>query len=442
MRVRLLAVVLGAIFPATAARAQDSYRLRESFPIGYRYQVSSRSELSGSLTVPPNMIKDGQPKTLALSGGSTIEYAERVLAADAGGSVQKTLRVYGRLDYRRKVGEQTQENSVRPAVRRMVVMRLQPVEVPFSPDGPMTWGEIDMVRTDIFTPALRGLLPEQDVRVGETWAAGREAVQELTDLEQVTDGQLRCRLHGTVTQNGRRYAHVTFTGTVSGVSQDGPNRQELDGLYYFDLDAQTLSYLSVHGTSFILDKDGKTMGRIEGRFVLTRRADPQLREVSDEAIRGLTLEPNEANTELLFHEPALGVQFVYPRRWTVRKADARQLTLDEPGGGGLLITLEPPSQTPSGPQFYAEVGTWLQKRSARVLRTEPPRRVPARPEEIDHFRYEVELDKQHVVLDYYVSRQPEGGAMFAARLPAKEAATLQRDVERIARSLKLIPPKR
>ena len=42
----------------------------------------------------------------------------------------------------------------------MVVIKAGERKAPFSPDGPLTWGEIDVVRTDVFNPALvPGLLP-------------------------------------------------------------------------------------------------------------------------------------------------------------------------------------------------------------------------------------------------------------------------------------------
>src|SRR5207253_1999102 len=142
--------------------------------------------LSGSLTLPGE--KGQAARSLAIAGKSAIEYDERILSQAADGKVKKTLRMYGRMDFERKVGDQLQQNSLRPEVRRLVILRHNHVEVPFAPAGPLTWGEIDLVRTDVFTPALAGLLPERAVQPGATWQAGLYAVQELTDLERVDEG--------------------------------------------------------------------------------------------------------------------------------------------------------------------------------------------------------------------------------------------------------------
>jgi hypothetical protein len=298
---------------AGAASAEEAVRLREEFPAGYQYHVSARVELSGSLTLPAEKGK-AAPKPLTVSGDSAIEYDERVLAPAADGTVDKTARIYRRCELHRTVGGQPQQSGVRPEVRRLVVLRRENIEVPFSPDGPLTWGEIDLIRTDVFTPALAGLLPDGPVRPGEHWPAKRTAIQELTDLEHIDEGGVECRFDQVSTLDGRRHARVAFSGTVRGTNEDGPNRQQLDGYLFFDLESRHLSYLSLKGINFLLNKDGKEVGRVEGQFVLTRRVNTAAADLSAEALRGVVLDPNDDNTRLLYDDENLGVRFLYPRR--------------------------------------------------------------------------------------------------------------------------------
>ena len=120
------------------------------------------------------------------------------------GAIQKTIRMYRQIDFRRQVGNIPQLSTLRPEVRRLVLLRKGLLKVPFSPDGPLTWGEIDLVRTDVFTPALAGLLPTGPVAVGARWKAADSAVRELTDLARIDDGGLDCRLEQVVSLGGRR----------------------------------------------------------------------------------------------------------------------------------------------------------------------------------------------------------------------------------------------
>ncbi len=430
-----LAVAVGvALTTLTALRAENPVVLRERFVPGYQYHVSTRVELGGSLEVPSEG-KNGPVKTLKVIGRSAIEYDERVLDVSADRQVQKTVRLYRRIDFQRSVGGRPQENTIRPAVRRLVVLRHHSVEVPFSPDGPLTWNEIDQVRTDVFTPALAGLFPDRPVSPGDRWPAAAVAVQELTDLERIEEGGVECRLDQVAPIDGRRHARVIFGGSVRGVNEDGPNRQQLDGYFFFDLESNHLSYLYLNGATIPLDKDGRPQGKIEGRFVLTRQAPRTSPDLSDQALRGVELEPSVQNSLLLYENPGLGIRFLYPRRWRVAGVRGRQLGVDEANGSGLLITLDPPDRVPSAAQYMAEARAFLEGQKARILRADPPRRAAAPG--IEQFTLEIEVAGQRVVMDYYVIRQARGGATVAARLLPADLSALRNEAERTARSLEI-----
>jgi hypothetical protein len=428
-----LIVPVVALVSGAPAGAQEPIRLQEDFPAGYQYHVSTRVQLSGTLTVPAEMGK-GAAKSLPVTGESAIEYDERVLAL-AEGQVQKTARIYRRVDLQRKVGDKPQQSTVRPEVRRLVLLRNKNVEVPFSPDGPLTWGEIDLVRTDVFTPALVGLLADRPVRPGDRWPAQNAAIQELTDLETLEEGGVECKFEQVTTLEGRRYARIALSGTVRGTNEDGPNRQQLEGYFFFDLESRHLSYLYLKGGNFLLDKDGKEVGRIDGQFVLTRQAHQRVRDLSDEGLKGVVLEPNADNSRLLYENADLGLRFLYSRRWRVAGVRGRQVGLDAADGSGLLLTLESQARTPTGAQFLTESQTYLQQQKVKVLRGEAPQRLQALPQELERFGFETEINGQKVQMDYYVVRQVHGGATLAARLLPADLAALQKEVEALARSI-------
>lgn len=424
---------------ANSATGEEPVRLQEAFPSGYQYHVSSRVELSGQLQLPA---EKSQPagagsKALPITGESAIEYDERVLAASTAGEVEKTLRIYRRNDFQRKVGDRLQESTLRTDVRRLILLRLKPMEVPFSPDGPLTWGEIDLIRTDVFTPALAGLLPQGPVQPGDRWTAAGGAVEELTDLERIEEGKIECRLEQLTRLEGRRLARISLAGTVRGVNEDGPNRQQLDGYFFFDLDSRHVSYLSIHGIHFLLDKDSKELGRVEGRFVLTRQAHQRSADLTDAALAGVATEPSADNTLLLYDNPDLGIRFLHPRRWRMAGVHGRQLALDETNGSGLLLTLEPADQVPTAAQFLTESRQWLQKQRAKIVREHEPSRLRETPREVERFTLEMEFADKPAVMDYYVLRQPQGGATLAARLLPSDLVNLRQEVERIARSVTL-----
>jgi hypothetical protein len=418
--------LMSLALPSLQARGQQPVRMVEAFAPGYQYHVSCRVNVSGTLGIPGS--KD---KQLAVTGSSAIEFDERVLV-EKDRKVDRTIRVYRKMDFERMVGANRQQNSLRPAVRRMVILRHNQFEVPFSPEGPLTWGEIDLVRTDVFTPALAGLLPQQAVRPGERWQADTVAVKELTDLERIDEGSLTCTFDSLTTLVGRQQARVSFQGSVRGVGEDGPARHQLEGQLYFDLASNHLSYVHVKGIHFLIDKNGQPQGKIEGTFVLTREPVTGARELTDEDLRGLVLEPNAENTLLLFEQADLGVRFLYPRRWHVAGVSGRQIALDDNRGNGLLLTIETAARLPTGAQFHQEARTWLTQQKASVYRMDNTRSFAAG---IENFAVDAEINKQRVVLDYYVVRHAQGGATVTARLAPGDLISLRKDVDRIVKSL-------
>ncbi|HEY7422783.1 MAG TPA: hypothetical protein VH682_00850, partial [Gemmataceae bacterium] len=56
------------------------------------------------------------------------------------------------------------------------------------------------------------------------------------------------------------------------------------------------------------------------------------------------------------------------------------------------------------------------------------------------FSLQAEMGKQTFVMDYYVTRQNNGGATIAARLLPRDLAALQKEVERIATSVTITRP--
>lgn len=445
---------MGTAWLIAGAQENPPVVLEEKPAVGDVFRVSCRATLQGTLRLPPDK-PAGQPsgtdtarsspgslrpplpatkgQTAVFTGSTAIDYTERILEVGSNGEVRRTVRVYDRMDFRRRLGEQEQSSALRPEARRMVLVRAAHLEVPFSPDGPLTWSEIDRVRTDVFTPALAGLLPGRAVPVGEKWQASPAAVQELTDLERITDGKISCRLERIVEREGRQSAQISFSGVVSGLSEDGPSRQQLSGLIYFDLTQRLIVYLSLEGKQWLLDSAGQAVSELQGQFVLTRQRVRAVPLLSDTALRDLKLVPDEENTRLLFAEK--GLSFVYPRRWTVRRADPQQIVLDERNGGTVLITLDPPAQAVPATAYQQQVDRWLAQEQATVHRRSSIERLPMPAATCEHFQYEVTLRGERLVLDYYAIRQAGGGATVAGRVPDPQRALLA-DLAVIARSLR------
>lgn len=415
--------------------ADEPITLSERFTRGVEYRVTTRVDLKGELAIPAE--KDKPPQLARMTGHSSIDYDERVLSADPQTSEQKSIRQYRKIDFERQVADKQQAISLRPEVKRLVVIKRERNKLIFSPDGALTWGEIDTLRTDIFVPALAGMLPDRAVKPGESWRVGAAAVAELTDMEKVERGELVAKFETIEMIGGRKTAHITLAGDLEGVNEDGPNRQKLSGKLYFDLEGEFINYLSINGEHYLLDKDGRANGKVTGEFVMLRRQGSRCPTLADAALTKLELDPNADNTQLLFIEPELGVRMLHPRRWRVGRVARSQITLDEAGGSGLLITVEPLNRLPTAQAYSFEARGFLEKQKAKVIRIGQPARLQAAPAELDQFTFDAEVGGQRVVMDYLLARQANAGATFAARIVETDRDALMKQVERMARSLTL-----
>ena len=419
---------------ANAAFAQLPVRLAETVPAGAIYRVSAKSAILGELSIP-----DGSAaEVLKVRGNSELVYDERPLPPLTDGTL-RVARSYRTVNISRTMDDREQTAEVRPAVRRMVVLRSsEGAKAPFSPDGPLTWGEIDVVRTDFFTPALvAGLLPKQAVRPNERWSAEEIAVRELTDFDTITKGSLEVSFVSVVQVERESHAKLSFIGNIEGTTNDGPSKQQITGTAYFNLDRNLLTYINLKGTHDLLNAEGQTTGRINGTFILERKPTGEATDLSDLALSRLTLEPNVENTRLLFDNPGLGLRFEYPRRWRVGNAEGTRITIDGPSGAGILLTIQPAAKTPSSDQYQTEVRDYITKQQWPILKMDRPRIVASRPVRIDRFGMDVKTDKESVRLEYAVIVQGEIGATAAVRLPATQTELLQSDVDAVLGTIRL-----
>src|SRR5687767_5413383 len=155
---RVLSILLLALPMPVLAQGGDAVRLSETFAKDSQYYVACQVEITGTLTIPGKE-KQASPQSLKIAGKSAIKYDERILQVGADRRVERTVRQYRQLEFERKVGDDDQQSKLRPEAHRLVILRHNQYEVPFCPAGPLTWGEIELVRTDVFVPALQGLLP-------------------------------------------------------------------------------------------------------------------------------------------------------------------------------------------------------------------------------------------------------------------------------------------
>jgi len=424
---------VGSVFAQPPAAEKQS--LYEDFKAQVPVRVEITTTLTGRLALPDRANeRGGKPQLVTVAGTAKLDYDEVLLPRDADGNLV-VVRQYREVDFQRTLNDVAQKAEVRAAVRRVVVLRGEAgKKVPFSPDGPLTLAEIDVIRNDLFSPALvTGLLPKQEAGVGNRWPASSQAVTELTEYAAIEKNELVVELAAFVTLDGRRHAKLTLKGDVRGQGEDGFGLQSFTGTAYFDLDRKMLVSLNLSAKNRLFGPDGKTVnGEVAGTFVV-RRSPAAGDELSAAKLKALDTKPADATTRLLFDDPSFGASFTYPRRWRLGTVGERRLTVNEAANlAGLQLTRVGPGEVTIGKQFD-EAKAFVATQKWTLMSGPEPK--PAD----DRFTLLVtNAAGEKLRLDYRLVASADGVAILSARVPVAVEAELLPQVESIFDSVKVL----
>ena len=168
------------------------------------------------------------PEPLALKVESRFEFAQRVLNLGAGGRAGRVARRVRQAAAAINGGVRPTASALRPEVSLLVAELRDGKVVVFSPGGPLTRPELEVVQ-DVGDPlALPGLLPEKPVAVGDRWRARADAARALSGydvlaghsldvtLESADGGTAQLRLKGEI--RGAVYGSGEGVITCSGAA--------------------------------------------------------------------------------------------------------------------------------------------------------------------------------------------------------------------------------
>ena len=182
----------------------------------------------------------------------------------------------------------------------------------YSPKGPLTALELELLRAPGDSLCLLGLLPQTPVAVGDKWSPASWVGQMLTDTEAAAKSELNCTLE-SVTQGE---AKVSFEGTVEGATTGSIGKVDLHGSYVYDLKTQRITRAELQ------QSEERSVGpvtpgiKVTAKSVVTITPAPAVSELSPEAAAAVPLEPPAALTQLYFRAP-WNVELRHDRSWHV-----------------------------------------------------------------------------------------------------------------------------
>jgi len=309
--------MVGLCFSADAAAPKVVFK--RAHRVGEISKVEVTVQVGGDL----KLANEGQTKTIPMSVVANLKYAEQLLAVDAAGLPQRSLRHYDDAVAAIKVDKGGEKPTLDPARRLIVAERLEKsAPVLYAPSEPLRREELDLIDVPGNSLLLDQLLPKDSVAVGDSWKLTDNVLRDLLSLEAVSWSDVQVVL-GEVKDN---LADVAAAGSVQGAVGGVSTEIELKIKFKYDLKSQRIPSLG------LLIKEKRSVGHI----------GPGLDTVAKVLIK---ISPLESSPELSKGRAALAktytpelaqlgytstggnFRFAYDRRWFVTTDDPKLAVL-------------------------------------------------------------------------------------------------------------------
>jgi hypothetical protein len=407
LRRRLLPVFAGLWFAGlSVARAAEQYTLAPPSPQAGVTSVEIHFDVSGTAEFA---IEKGQLLAHPISAQAVLKYRERALPG-AGRDAQalRAMRQYESIDAKIRVADHA-TNPQLPEDRRLFVVEGRRDALFFySPQGPLTALELELLRAPGDNLALLALLPPKPVAVGEKWTYPTWAGQMLTDTQAASKSELS----GTLESVEQDQAKVKFEGTVEGATAGSSGKVELHGSFVYDLKAHEVVRAEIE------QSEERSVGPISPGLKVTAHSNLTCSPTTDdrgltkEAAAAIPLEPPAPLTQLYFRAP-WNVEFRHDRDWHVfqQTEQIAVLRLMDQGTFVAQCNLAPLRQANPGEhvpeeQFQKDIRTSLDSRLTAIEKAE------VIPTDDHRFLYRVTAagasNKVPVTWIYYLCAAPNG----------------------------------
>jgi len=314
------ALIMAALSDAGAASPQRSktYQLCPSRAPGTIERVEAALEVSGENKV----LEENKVERFKMSVLANVAFDEKVLELPAAGDRPiRAVRYYDKAAVLLKL----ESDEVRPTLgedRRLVGVEVKPPAVTlFGPEGPLTQDELELLEmhgSGISLLVYR-LLPDAPVAVGGSWKHQADLMAAVLDLDAVSQSDAQSVLRQVVGDT----AEVEISGRVEGAVEGVSTEIEMKAKYHFSLSAGRISWFGM------LIRENRSIGHVgpgvEALSRLQMKITPleESAALSDAALAGLQLTPDEDLTLLSHESPQGGWGLVYDRGWYLTRNEDR-----------------------------------------------------------------------------------------------------------------------
>ena len=395
-----------------SARGGEAVLLRESPAVGTttRFVVELKAEGFSRPAVPAALAGTSKVKPLALRVETRFACEERVLKVDSQGAVQRVARHVEQAAAAINGEVKPTASVLRPEVALLISELREGTVVAFSPAGPLTRSELDLVEGPGDPLALAGLLPTKAVAVGDKWKVAAPAVRSLSSYDALASSTLEATLESVDDAS----AKVKLAGDIRGAALGGEGSITCEGSFTFDRRASRINRLTLQRTEKRQPGPVEAGLEIKSTLVVDRQSAETPAELTDAALGTLPAAFPPELEELTYLAPSGKYSLEHDRNWHIFAEDTRQTVLRWLDHGELVAQCNLAAGPSAGKgrhqdlqQFRDDIRRALGARFARIIEAGE---VEGPPEA--GFRYRVAVQGHEgdvgVALDLLSYCQPRG----------------------------------
>lgn len=303
-------VVATALFLFSWTAQAEIVDMRPAATVGSFRQVRAVIESEGKL----KLNADGQEvKHLPLKVEGELLYGERILSQTKNWTQSRVVRSYLKAFATIRLHQSDLKTELRPDRQLIAVESGAADSLTFSPSGPLTREELELLEPPGSGLTLESLLSPRPVQTGSQWPLADATVARLLGLEAVSQHDLVAKLVSA--KDG--VALIEFAGKVTGAVGGVNSDSELKGKLNFDLNKRAISWFT------LAVKENRAIGHAKPGFevVTTIRMviapTTPLAALQDKALAGLPLTPTAGEKLVEFSAGDAGFKLHHDRRWSI-----------------------------------------------------------------------------------------------------------------------------
>jgi hypothetical protein len=400
---------IGIVFGLAAAGPAwaDGVSLAEAPREGECFRITTQTQVNGTLKVT----RDGKLASVKISAKNEHSFTERVLSADKAVG-RKTARFYQTAASNAVVDGDRAQRAL-PADRRLIVaQRTGDSLFCYSPLGPLTRPDLEVVSEHFETLHLTGLLPGKETAVGESWKLESLTAQSLCLFDGLISHDLTARLK----EVSSAVAVIAIDGTAKGIENGALATLTVSATVHFDTNRKRIVGVEWK------QKDVRDQGpvtpaaEVETTTTLKRESlDQPPAELADTVVAALpaTDDPPMTVKHLLHRDPKGRYRLLHSRDWHVVGQTDYHLILRylERGDFVAQATITTWQNAGPGKHLSPEEFDKLTQGGANWKVEQVIDRTPV-PTDADRWAYRVsargELDGSPVVQNFYVVANANG----------------------------------